>query len=107
MVGAGRRSVGERSVARGRRSAHASRLGRAPALAGGQTGPGKTTTLAALVNEINLRDTRHIIPIEDPVEYEHQHRRSVIEHIEIGVDAPDFPTALRAALRQAPDVIVV
>ena len=83
------------------------RLPRGLVLVGGPTGSGKTTTLAALVNEINLRDTRHIITIEDPVEYEHQHRRSVIEHVEIGVDAPDFPTALRAALRQAPDVIVV
>jgi twitching motility protein PilT len=74
---------------------------------GGPTGAGKSTTLAALVNEINLRDARHIITIEDPIEYEHHHRRSVIEQVEIGIDAPDFPTALRAALRQAPDVIVV
>jgi twitching motility protein PilT len=47
------------------------------------------------------------VTIEDPIEYEHQHQRSVIEQVEIGVDAPDFPTALRAAVRQAPDVIVV
>jgi twitching motility protein PilT len=84
-----------------------SRLPRGLAIVGGPTGSGKTTTLAALVNEINLRDHRHIITIEDPLEYEHAHHRSVIEHVEIGVDAPDFPTALRAALRQAPDVIVV
>ena len=83
------------------------RLPRGLVLVGGPTGSGKTTTLAALVNEINLRDAKHIITIEDPIEYEHQHRRSVVEQIEIGVDAPDFPTALRAALRQAPDVIVV
>jgi twitching motility protein PilT len=76
-------------------------------LVGGATGSGKTTTLAALVNEINHREARHIITIEDPVEYEHPHRKSVIEQVEIGVDAPDFPTALRAALRQAPDIIVV
>ena len=76
-------------------------------LLGGPTGSGKTTTLAALVNEINLREARHIVTIEDPIEYEHQHRRGVVEHVEIGVDAPDFPTALRAALRQAPDIIVV
>src|SRR5207247_8223437 len=50
---------------------------------------------------------RHIVTIEDPIEYEHQHRRCLIEQVEIGVDAPDFPTALRAALRQAPDIIVV
>ena len=59
------------------------------------------------MNEINGRDARHIITIEDPIEFEHQHRRSIVEQVEIGVDAPDFPTALRAALRQAPDVIVV
>ena len=70
-------------------------------------GSGKTTTLAALVNEINRREARHIITIEDPIEYEHPHRTVVVEQIEIGVDAPDFPTALRAALRQAPDIIVV
>ena len=83
------------------------RLPRGLVLVGGATGSGKTTTLAALVNEINLRDARHIITIEDPIEFEHAHRRSIIEQVEIGVDAPDFPTALRGALRQAPDVIVV
>ena len=76
-------------------------------LVGGPTGSGKTTTLAALVNEINQRESRHVITIEDPIEYEHPHRRCLIEQVEIGIDAPDFPTALRAALRQAPDVIVV
>jgi len=76
-------------------------------LIGGPAGSGKTTTLAALVNEINQREARHIVTIEDPIEYEHQHELSVIEQVEIGTDAPDFPTALRAALRQAPDVIVV
>ena len=84
-----------------------SKLSRGLVLIGGPTGSGKSTTLAALVDEINRRDERHIIVIEDPTEYEHVHRRSLVEHIEIGVDAPDFPTALRAALRQAPDVIVV
>ena len=83
------------------------RLPRGLVLVGGPTGSGKTTTLAALVEEINRRDARHIVTIEDPVEYEHPHRASLVEQIEIGVDAPDFPTALRAALRQAPDVIVV
>ena len=76
-------------------------------LVGGATGSGKTTTVAALVNEINQREARHIITIEDPIEYEHPHQRSVVEQVEIGIDAPDFPTALRAALRQAPDVIVI
>jgi twitching motility protein PilT len=83
------------------------RLPRGLVLVGGPTGSGKTTTLAALVNEINLRESRHIITIEDPIEYEHVHRKSIVEQIEIGIDAPDFPTALRAALRQAPDIIVV
>ena len=82
-------------------------LQRGLVIIGGATGSGKTTTLAALVNEINLRDARHIVTIEDPIEYEHTHNKSVIEQVEIGVDAPDFPTALRAAMRQAPDVIVV
>ena len=76
-------------------------------LVGGPTGSGKTTTLAALVNEINRRDAKHIITIEDPIEYEHPQQKSIVEQIEIGIDSPDFPTALRSALRQAPDVIVV
>jgi twitching motility protein PilT len=84
-----------------------SRLPRGLVLVGGPTGSGKSTTLAALVDEINRRDARHIVTIEDPIEYDHVHQRSVVEQVEIGVDAPDFPTALRSALRQAPDVIVV
>ncbi|MDQ5859020.1 MAG: Flp pilus assembly complex ATPase component TadA, partial [Acidobacteriota bacterium] len=83
------------------------RLPRGLVLVGGPTGSGKTTTLAALVEEINRRESRHIVTIEDPIEYEHPHQQSVIEQVEIGIDAPDFPTALRAALRQAPDVIVI
>jgi len=84
-----------------------SRLPRGLVLIGGPAGSGKSTTVAALVHEINRRDARHIVTIEDPLEYEHQHLKSIVEQVEIGVDAPDFPTALRAALRQAPDVIVV
>ena len=84
-----------------------STLPRGLVLIGGPTGSGKTTTVAALVAEINARDARHIVTVEDPIEYDHAHQRSVVEQIEIGVDAPDFPTALRSALRQAPDVIVV
>lgn len=83
------------------------RLPRGLVLIGGPTGSGKTTTLAALVEEINRREARHIVTIEDPIEYEHPHRASLIEQVEIGADAPDFPTALRAAMRQAPDVLVV
>jgi twitching motility protein PilT len=83
------------------------RLPRGLVLIGGPTGSGKTTTLAGLIDAINRRERRHIVTIEDPIEYEHPHQSSIIEHVEIGADAPDFPTALRAALRQAPDVIVV
>jgi twitching motility protein PilT len=82
-------------------------LPRGLVLIGGPTGSGKTTTLAAVVDDINRREARHIVTIEDPIEYEHLHHGCVIEQVEIGVDAPDFPTALRAAVRQAPDVIVV
>jgi len=84
-----------------------SRLPRGLVLIGGPTGSGKTTTLAALVDEISRREERHIVTIEDPIEYEHAHHSGVVEQVEIGVDAPDFPTALRASLRQAPDIIVV
>lgn len=82
-------------------------LQRGLVLIGGPAGSGKTTTLSALVHEINRRDARHILTIEDPIEYEHTNIRSVVEQVEIGTDAPDFPTALRAALRQAPDILVV
>jgi twitching motility protein PilT len=84
-----------------------SRIPRGLVLVGGATGMGKTTTLAAFVDEINRRDRKHIVTIEDPIEYEHRHQSSIVEQVEIGIDAPDFPTALRAAVRQAPDVIVV
>ncbi len=73
----------------------------------GPSGCGKSTTLAALVNAINRREKRHIVTIEDPVEYEHIHRESVVEQIEVGTDALGFAEALRAALRQDPDVILV
>jgi twitching motility protein PilT len=82
-------------------------LPRGLVLIGGPAGSGKSTTLSALIHEINMREARHIVTIEDPIEYEHKQLRSVIEQVEVGTDAPDFPTALRAALRQAPDVIVV
>jgi twitching motility protein PilT len=87
--------------------ANLAHLPRGLVLIGGPAGSGKSTTLSALIHEMNAREARHIVMIEDPMEYEHTHIRSVIEQVEIGTDAPDFPTALRAALRQAPDVIVV
>ena len=73
----------------------------------GPTGSGKTTTLAALVGEINRSEPRHVITIEDPIEFEHRNGEAVIEQVEIGRDAPSFAAALRAALRQDPDVILV
>src|SRR5207248_9329933 len=73
----------------------------------GPTGAGKTTTLAALVGELNRNVSQHVITIEDPIEYEHRNNRSVIEQVEIGRDAPSFAAALRASLRQDPDVILV
>jgi twitching motility protein PilT len=84
-----------------------SRLASGLVLIGGATGSCKTTTMAALVEEINRRDAKHIITIEAPIEYEHTNQRSVIQQVEVGIDAPDFPTALRSALRQSPDVIVI
>jgi twitching motility protein PilT len=82
-------------------------LPRGLVLIGGPAGSGKSTTMAALVNEINKTDRRHVVIIEDPMEYEHRHGRCIVEQIEIGTDAADFPVAVRTALRQAPDVIVV
>ena len=87
--------------------ANLAHLPRGLVLIGGPAGSGKSTTLSALIQEINAREARHIVTIEDPIEYEHKHLRSVVEQVEIGTDASDFPTALRATLRQAPDVIVV
>jgi twitching motility protein PilT len=73
----------------------------------GPTGSGKTSTLAALVSEINRTRACHIITIEEPIEYEHRNDRAIVEQVEIGADAPSFATALRAALRQDPDVLLV
>src|SRR6202041_1462185 len=73
----------------------------------GPTGSGKTTTLACMINYINENYDRHIITMEDPIEYYHQHKKSVLVQREIGVDVPNFSEALRRALRQDPDVILV
>jgi twitching motility protein PilT len=73
----------------------------------GPTGSGKTSTLAAIIDRINGEHHYHIVTIEDPIEYLHQHRRSTINQREIGTDTKDFPSALRAALRQAPKVILI
>jgi twitching motility protein PilT len=73
----------------------------------GPTGSGKTTTLAALIDEINRTRAGHILTIEDPIEFLHQHRRCLVNQREIGTDARGFAEALRAGLRQDPDVILL
>src|SRR4028119_767729 len=73
----------------------------------GITGSGKSTTLAAMVDSINARRAAHIITIEDPIEYSFKDRRSVINQREVGFDTTSFSRALRAALRQDPDVVLV
>lgn len=73
----------------------------------GPTGSGKSTTLASLIDIINKNQQRHIITLEDPIEYVHQHKKSLINQREIGQDTESFNSALRAILRQDPDVILV
>src|ERR687890_215992 len=73
----------------------------------GPTGSGKTTTLATMINYINESFDRHIITMEDPIEYYHKHKKSIVVQREIGVDVPSFSEALRRALRQDPDVMLV
>src|SRR6266705_836918 len=74
----------------------------------GTTASGKTTSLASMINIINEeRDDAHIVTIEDPIEYYHKHKRSVVAQREINVDVPNFAEALRRALRQDPDVVMV
>ena len=73
----------------------------------GPTGSGKTTTLASMLDVINTEEDCHIITIEDPIEYYHPHKKSVVTQREVGVDVPDFAEALRRGLRQDPDVILV
>jgi twitching motility protein PilT len=73
----------------------------------GPTGSGKTTTLASMIDIINTERDCHIITVEDPIEYYHPHKKSVVTQREIGVDVPDFAEALRRGLRQDPDCILV
>ncbi len=73
----------------------------------GATGCGKTSTMAALIDRINASRRDHIITIEDPVEYQHANRKSLVEQIELGYDTLSFAQAVRAVLRQDPDVILV
>lgn len=73
----------------------------------GPTGSGKSTTLAAMINEINMQRAEHILTIEDPIEYLHTHKLSIVNQRELGQDTKEFKNALRAALREDPDVILV
>src|SRR6478736_5545867 len=73
----------------------------------GPTGSGKTTTLAAMLNYINENFDKHIITMEEPIEYYHKHKKSIVVQREVGVDVPNFPEALRRALRQDPDIGLV
>ncbi|MDO5560945.1 MAG: type IV pilus twitching motility protein PilT [Oscillospiraceae bacterium] len=73
----------------------------------GPTGSGKSTTLAAMLDYANLNRSSHIITIEDPIEYVHEHKRCMVNQREVGPDVPDFAAALRSALREDPDIILV
>src|SRR5205085_6498717 len=73
----------------------------------GPTGSGKTTSLASMINFLNENYDRHIITLEDPIEYYHNHKKSLVNMREIGVDVPDFKEGIRRALRMAPDIILV
>lgn len=73
----------------------------------GPTGSGKTTTLASMLNVINQDRDVHIITVEDPIEYYHEHKRSIVSQREVGVDVNTFSEAIRRGLRQDPDVILV
>ena len=73
----------------------------------GPTGSGKSTTLASMINYINENFDRHIITVEEPIEYYHKHKKSIVNQREVGVDVPSFSEALKRALRQDPDVILV
>src|SRR5690625_1866099 len=73
----------------------------------GPTGSGKTTTLAAMIDYINQQESKHIITLEDPIEYLHSHKQSIVHQREIGLDTNNFSNGLRAALRQDPDIILV
>jgi twitching motility protein PilT len=73
----------------------------------GPTGSGKSSTLAAVIDIINEKKHYHVVTIEDPIEFLHQHKNSTINQREVGSDTKDFPSALRAALRQAPKVILI
>jgi twitching motility protein PilT len=82
-------------------------LNRGLILVTGPTGSGKSTTLAAMIDMINNTRSRHILTLEDPIEYLHRHKKCIVNQREIGVDSHDYAHALRAALRQDPDIILI
>ncbi len=86
---------------------NACELQRGLVLVTGPTGSGKSTTLASIINKINLERSAHIITLEDPIEYLHEHNRCIINQREVGSDTESFSTGLRAALREDPDIILV
>lgn len=86
---------------------HLARKPRGLVLVTGPTGSGKSTTLAAMINQMNSETSSHIITLEDPVEYLHFHKNSIVNQREIGLDSTSFGNALRAAMREDPDVILV
>jgi twitching motility protein PilT len=73
----------------------------------GPTGSGTSTSLAAMIDFLNTTHDHHIITIEDPIEFYHNHKKSIVNQREVGVDVPTFSEALRRALRQDPDIILV
>ena len=73
----------------------------------GPAGSGKSTTLACIIDHINRTQEKHIITLEDPLEFLHRHDRSIVSQREINTDTENYETALRAALRQSPDVILL
>lgn len=83
------------------------KLSKGLVLVTGPAGSGKSTTLACIVNEINNTQEKHIITLEDPIEYLHRHNKSIVSQREINLDTENYVTALRASLRQSPDVILL
>lgn len=86
---------------------HLADINKGMVLVTGPAGSGKTTTLACMVDYINRHFEKHIITLEDPIEYLHSHKQSIVSQREIGIDTANYVTALRASLRQMPDVILL